>query len=98
MAEDAEWKAIDALREQQAIHAQAIAVIKHEQETQRRMMNEQHTAIIGKLSHLSAKIDVMAADFHEARGGIRFGKWLGGMALTLLAIGVSVMAYFKGAS
>lgn len=35
MAEGAEWKAIDALRDQCALHAQAIAVIKHEQETQR---------------------------------------------------------------
>lgn len=98
MAEDAEWKAIDALRDQCALHAQAIAVIKHEQETQRRMMNEQHTAIIAQLSHMNAKIDTMAADFHEARGGIRFGKWLGGLAVSLLAVGVSILAYMKGAS
>ena len=98
MSEDAEWKAIHQLIEQQARHAQAIAVIKNEQETQRRMMNEQHTAIIGQLSHMNAKIDTMAADFHEARGGIRFGKWLGGLAVSLLAIGVSILAYMKGAS
>lgn len=98
MSDEAEWKAIDALREQQALHAQAIAVIKHEQETQRRMMSEQHTAILTQLSHMNAKIDTMAADFHEAKGGIKFGKWLGGIAVSLLAIGVSILAYMKGGS
>lgn len=98
MAEAAEWKAIDQLREQTAMHAQAIAVIKHEQETQRRMMTEQHSAILTQLAAMNAKIDTMAADFHEARGGIRFGKWLGGLAVSLLAIGVSLLAYIKGAS
>lgn len=96
MAEDAHWKAIDALRDQCAVHAQSIAVIKHEQEMQRRMMNEQHSAIIAQLSQMNAKIDTMAADFHEARGGIRFGKWLGGIAVSLLAVGVSILAYIKG--
>ena len=98
MSDDAEWKAIDALREQTALHAQAIAVIKHEQETQRRMMTEQHSAILAQLAHMNAKIDTLAADFHEARGGIRFGKWLGGLAVSLLAVGVSILAYMKGAS
>lgn len=98
MSDDAEWKAIDALREQQALHAQAIAVIKHEQETQRRMMTEQHSTILTQLSNMNAKIDTMAADFHEAKGGIRFGKWLGGLAVSLLAIGVSILAYIKGGS
>lgn len=93
-----EWLAIESLREQTAIHAQAIAVIKHEQETQRRVLSENHQALISQLAAMNAKIDTMAGDFHEARGGIRFGKWLGGLAVSLLAIGVSIFAYFKGAS
>jgi len=98
VSDEAEWKAIEQLREQSSLHAQAIAVIKHEQETQRRMMTEQHSAILAQLAHMNAKIDTMAADFHEARGGIRFGKWLGGLAVSLLAVGVSILAYMKGAS
>lgn len=96
MSDEAQWKAIEQLREQNALHGQAIAVIKHEQETQRRMMTEQHTAMLAQLAAINAKIDTMAADFHEAKGGIRFGKWLGGLAVSLLAVGVSILAYMKG--
>lgn len=96
MSDEAMWKQIDQLRETQSVLAQGLAVVKHEQEMQRQLLAEHNARLLESVATLNAKLDTIATDFHEARGGIRFGKWLGGIAVSLLGIGVAVMAYFKG--
>lgn len=96
MSDEAMWKQIDQLREAQSVLAQGMAVIKHEQEIQRQMIAEHNARLLESVAGLNAKLDTIATDFHEARGGIRFGKWLGGIAVGLITVGVAIMGYFKG--
>lgn len=96
MSDEAVWKKIDELQSNQARLAEGLAVVKHEQEMQRAMISQQHAEIIRNMESFRGELQTIRADFHEARGGIRFGKWLGGIAVSIIGIGVAVMTYFKG--
>lgn len=93
MADDeALWNQIDNLRDQQAVLAQGIAVVKHEQEQCRQ--RDLRTAEL--LAKLDAKIDVLSIDLHEAKGGLRFGKWLAGVTTSLIAVWIAFATFVKG--
>lgn len=96
MSDEAVWKKIDELQSNQARLAEGLAVVKHEQEMQRAMISQQHADIIRNMESFRGELQTIRNDFHEARGGIRFGKWLGGIAVSIIGIGVAVMTYFKG--
>jgi hypothetical protein len=95
---DEVWQAIEKIREQHAATDKIVAVIQHEQEMQRKMITEQHGQLAADIGVIRAKIDTMATDIHEARGGLRVGRWLGGITTALVAVGVSILAYIKGGS
>jgi hypothetical protein len=88
MNEDAHWKAIDQLREQCAMHAQAIAVIRHEQELQR----AQNDKIIESMASLTAKMDALRDEVMQARGALKLGHWLVGILATTGA-GAALLAW-----
>lgn len=89
------WDKLDRMQVQIGQHNEELAVVKHEQSAQRDMILAQSQTLAAQLSEVATKLDAISKDFHEARGGIRFGKWLGGIAVSLVGIGVAILAWWK---
>ena len=91
MSEEAMWKAIDALREQTSVLAQGLAVVKNEQQ----QVRNNHERLLEHLARIESKQDDIRKDYQEAKGGIRFGKWLAGIGATLSGVAVAAWAILK---
>lgn len=89
--EQAQWEAIDRIAQRQGLTEQAIAVLKHEQETQR----AQNDRVIELLTRLETKSDQQAKEFHEARGGIAVLKWVSGLAAAVSGAAVALWMWVK---
>jgi glutathione S-transferase len=95
MSDEAQWKAIEQLREGQNLLVRDMAVIQHEQEMQRKMINEQHARLAADLADIRADLRLVATDLHEARGGLAVGKWVSGIAATIAGAAVALWVWVK---
>ena len=87
----AQWREIDKLKAQCAKSEKEIAVICAEQERQR----EQNDKLMRLLAEMNGKIDTLATQIAEARGGLRLGRWLFASGMAVIGTGCAVWALVK---
>lgn len=95
MTEDTIWTRIDEhseaisriQREQAASEAEKNARLKHLEEGQARQMEA--------LSRVEAKIDGNTQSLASQQGGLRVGRWVIGVGLTAIGVGVALARYFR---
>jgi len=89
--DQAQWNVIDALRDKTAMIEQTIAVIQNEQQRQR----EQNDKLMILLSQMNGKIDLLAIEIAEARGGLKLGRWIAGTAVAVVSATAAALTYVK---
>lgn len=89
MTDEAVWKAIDALRDQSATLAEGLAVVRHEQAVQR----ERDARMLEMLAEMRGEMRGISRELHEARGGLKLGRWLAGVAATLSGAAVALWVF-----
>jgi hypothetical protein len=98
MADDMQtiWRRIDEHSEtiQQMLIDQAATKASYDMRFQHiELMQNNMFQIVTRIEH---KIDTQGKQLSEARGGLRFGKWLAATGLTLAATAMAAMAYVRG--
>lgn len=52
--------------------------------------------IESKLDHINDETQDIKAWMNQSKGGLRLGKWIAGIGLTVLGLGLAFIKYFKG--
>ena len=84
-------------------HSEIISVIQQKQaatEARMQAMEEridrnQHE-LVKSLSRIETKVDSTTQWMNESKSGLRLGKWIAGIGLTILGLGLAFVKYFKG--
>ncbi len=73
-----------------------LAVTKAQIQAMDERIDRNQHALVSCMARLELKIDAQNIWMYEAKGGLRFGKWVAGIGLTGLGILVAWMKFFKG--
>lgn len=92
MSQDPYWKAIDDLRQRQAIQSERLAVL----EAQVDSISASQSRIEGLLLSIHADLTMVKKDLDQAKGGIAFGKWLAGITVALISTGLLIIKWGSG--
>ncbi len=67
------------------------------------VIEERQDRTLEMLSRIDTKIDETRKELkdtqdwmNQSKGGLRFGKWLAGIGLTVLGLGIAFLKFFKG--
>ena len=96
--DDVVWEKIDKINAQLAEHDATLAVIRHELDSQRTVLNRQHSDIVRDISAVNTQLAEISRSVHEASGGLAVGRWLAPIAVAMAGVAATVIAFFKGGS
>ena len=89
MSNENNWKAIDDLRGQLTQHDRQLAGLEREQ----KIMRDQYDRLFTTINAIDTKLDLLHVDLSEAKGGLKFGRWLAGILVGILAALAAVAGF-----
>ena len=90
--ERAQWKAIDELKNTDALQSERMARVEQRLDTHERDARES----AAQLTAINTKLDMINGSLSEARGGLRMGKWISGVVIGLSGAMVGLWLWMKG--